>query len=71
MSFCYDITWCENKACPLRQKCGRNSALIDPGWKYPLSHTIFEPNKNGTCDSFFESETERNANGTGTEDAGR
>lgn len=55
-TFCYDITWCENKTCPLRPKCGRNSALIDPNWKYPLSHAIFEPGKDGTCEYFMEQE---------------
>lgn len=56
----YDITWCENKACPLRPKCGRNSALIDPNYKWPLSHAIFTPGEAGTCEYFMEQENTEN-----------
>ena len=56
----YDITWCENKACPLRPKCGRNSALIDPNYKWPLSHALFAPGEDGTCEYFMEQENTEN-----------
>ena len=56
----YDITWCENTACPLRPKCGRNSALIDPNYKWPLSHAIFTPGEDGTCEYFMEQENTEN-----------
>ena len=54
----YDITWCENKACPLRPRCKRNSDRIDPNYKWPLSYALFSSGKNGKCDGFWDAGNE-------------
>lgn len=45
-----DITMCENKKCPLRNKCYRATATPDPYWQ---SFCVFEY-KGGKCDNFWD-----------------
>ena len=50
-----DITFCENKTCPKKGECGRNSCHLpkinDPRYQY-LSHGLWEM-KDGDCEGFF------------------
>lgn len=46
-----DISMCVNKDCPLRMKCYRYTAIPDKYWQ---SFSTFQPNAEGTCDSFWD-----------------
>ena len=45
-----DITMCENKTCPLRNKCYRATAKPDPYWQ---SFCVYKY-KDGKCDYFWD-----------------
>ena len=52
-----DITWCENKKCPKRSNCKRNSDRligIDIPNYYPSSYAIFTPDKDGECEGYVQ-----------------
>ena len=49
----FDITFCANKDCPLRENCKRNSDRLK-GYKWPVSMALFTPDaKSGTCDVYL------------------
>lgn len=51
-SWDYDITFCGNKECPLRPKCGRNTDRLKD-YPYPVSMCGFKPDENGNCEMFY------------------
>jgi len=46
-----DITKCVNEKCKLRKECWRFMCEPDRNWQ---SCSEFKPNKNGTCEHFWE-----------------
>ena len=48
----FDITFCPNKNCPLRQNCNRNSDRL-AGYPYPVSMAGFAPDENGECEYYW------------------
>ena len=58
----FDITFCANKDCPLRENCERNSDRLK-NYPYPVSMAAFAPDENGECEYYCpmkdESEVEK------------
>jgi hypothetical protein len=44
-----DISMCEGKNCPIKEKCYRYRAFPD-SWQWYMN---FRPNENGSCDNFW------------------
>lgn len=54
----YDICFCANHKCPLRNSCERDTSRL-ADYKWPVSMAGFKPDKDGHCEHFIKSTKEK------------